>query len=419
MDEKFSVKIATGKLGIITPSLAALSAASGYFTFKGAALGAETFAQKGQATVFAIASSIAIFLLWWAVLHAVKDWEAFKDKVLGLVTVTICVCFIVGLSSTYNVAGIDRGRMLEHDVQEYIVYLSAQNDSGFQDTQYLESVAAELRQGIQRYERLAQDEIANGTISGTAGRGAVSEALFGIAVRLRELLSEVREFQTQASTLSDSARTRLERIRQIHHSSKPLAERIREIESESDALRNDLTRMNSDGLNEAIQRTLTSLHREVDLRANFSVNVETRARQEAALERVRDEVQETTATLTGFLRSANASGAVGELSAYKGISPTRAVIKYWPEILPQWAGGIALDATPFAIVILMLISMGARTKAEIIRDIILNTPVHVAVRGSAAGRFAATGKLDPRSYALLSQDAFGEYSDDAREGESK
>jgi len=408
MDEKFSTLVATGNLKFIKPSLAVLAIASGFFTFKGAALGAETFGEKGMATVFAVASSVAIYTFWNVVTKSAREWETLKDKMLGTSTVIGGMAFIIALSSTYNVAGIDRGAALEHHNHEYIGELSDSLDLGFQDTQFLEGVAAELRQGILRFERLAKDEIENGTISGRPGKGAVSDALFGIAERLRELLSEVQTFQQQAITLSASSRTRLENIRQIQLSSKPLAQRTREIESQSDALRNELARMDSNGLSEAIQRTLSSLHREVDLRANFSADNTIRARQEAALERVRDEIQQTTGTLAGFVTSANADGDQIGIRAFKGISPTKAVLKYWDQILPQWAGGIALDATPFAILIFMLISMGSRPMSTIHIEEVLGTSVRKVMQVKQLEHWLRTGRADPELLKIFDADSFGQ-----------
>lgn len=372
MFDKLSVAVASGKGEFprwIQKILALLAMASTFFTFKGASIGADTFDETAAASVFAIASGIAIYAFWIFVFRSVLEWETRKDKVRGLSIVTVGLLFIIALSSTYNVVGIDKGAVLTHHQALYIDSLALEMADILEANNELEGKEAEIRQNKSRYGTLAENEL-KGSVSGTGGKGAVYHALLGTAGRLNGLLGEINSFQITADAAAKAARTRLERMRAIQSSSRSFVARDRMIKTESDLLRADFVEMDSKALNDGVSRTISGLAGESDLVSSFSRDKGTEQLQREAIERLQDEISKTATSLDNAFAQ-NVDEDEG-FPAYRPISPTRAVLKYWPQIIPQWSGGIALDTTPLALLAFVLLSLGARPREETERKRVLH-----------------------------------------------
>jgi len=373
MSKKLSTSFTMGKMGNFNRALAAISAGSGFFTYKGISIGADTVGERAACTVFAIVTAIAIYFFWRFAFKAVRDWVRPQDKVLGLTLVACGVLVIVALSSNFNVAAFNNGAAQEQHQAAYVEDIGLAVDDAFQDIQFLESVGADLRQQIAQYQQSASDELTSGKYTGSAGPGAVVNALNGIEARLAALLGEVNAFTGNAHKLNREARSRLETIREISGKDDTLDERSRQIANEADAIRNLLSQMDAAILSASITRTLESLAREVDLHANLSGNSRTARRQEAALERVRIEAEKTAADLAVFV--VNSSNEGNRIAAFQSISATRAVAVYWRENIPQWAGGLGLDLMPLAFLLFIMLSMSARDLEDLSIEALLQTPV--------------------------------------------
>ena len=299
MFDKLSVAVASGKGEFpkwIQKILALLAMASTFFTFKGASIGADTFDETAAASVFAIASGIAIYAFWIFVFRSIPEWETRRDKLRGLSIVGGGMLFIIALSSTYNVVGIDKGAVLTHHQVLYTDSLAIELAEIVEANKVIESREADIRQGEVRYRGLAGNEL-KGSVSGTGGKGAVYHALLGTAGRLNGLLGEIDGFQKTAELTAKAARTRLERMRAVTNSSKPFAERNRMIKAESDLFRADLAKLDAQALNESVARAIAGLSSEVDIVSNFSRNKATEKLQREAVERLRREISKTAASL--------------------------------------------------------------------------------------------------------------------------
>jgi hypothetical protein len=378
MAKRLSTLVESGKLKLADPALATTSAGSGFFTYQGASIGADTLADRAAITVFAIVSAVAIFYFWKFALRGVRDWHTNLDRAKGLSIVAAGCMVIVGLSSNFNVSALNRGAALDTHQDRFVEVLAGAIEDGYAEIQFLESVAADLRQEITRYKASADEEFEHGTYTGSPGPGAVVNALNGIQARLSTLLGEVTVFTEEAQKLNLEVRDRLEVIRDIANSDAPRKERARKIAIEADAIRPLLTRMNASNLSASMTRTLEALAREVDLHANLSGNSQTAKAQQAALDRVRVEAEQTAANLVVFIGQ-----TVTDLDAtaltFQNISATRAVVVYWRDNIPQWAGGLGMDLMPLAFLVFVLVSLTSVDPEHRAIDRVLNTEVRTLV----------------------------------------
>ncbi|MEM7666335.1 MAG: hypothetical protein AAF250_10815 [Pseudomonadota bacterium] len=262
---------------------------------------------------------------------------------------------ITALSSQFNVAGVNGGRILTHHNELFVNNLSEGLSERTEAISTVEGFGADVRQSRDRYAELGATERKTGTASGSPGVGAVSNALISTSGRLDRLAGEIITFVTIADAAGDAARERLDRIRAINVSDMSYSERSRLIKQESDLLRADFAKMDAANLNAIIARTVNALPNEIRLLEQYSRNPNTKAQQAAALERLRVEIQGTSDALRAAL--SDESVALAAPAQFQLISPTKAIRVYWTELVPEWAGGLALDWAPLALLGLMMISL--------------------------------------------------------------
>lgn len=407
-DGHFTKKVSTILLGT--------TMVTSFFSFKGLSADAETFSDVATASVFAIGTGIAFYAFWEFTFRSAPEWETFQDKLKGLGIVGAGMAFILALSSTYNVVGVDGGDVLAFHQSIYVEELADERAEIEDDNTILAALEAEIRQGEARYRALGESERNSGTLSGSGGTGAVYSALVGTADRLAGLLSEVTAFRARAAQIDQTARQRLDRMRAIVNSSEPFAVRDRLLKTESDKLRSDFASLDASGLNDAIARTVSGLSSEVDLVANFSANSGTEARQRQAIGRLQTEIANTAASLnTAFAPAAGDGEDEEAFPAYVPISPTGAVREYWPQLLPQWSGGIAMDAMPLALLAFVLLSLGAQPRKVIEQKVLLDTPVSELLQRELLWELLKRDPSDPERVKTLQRTLFGEI--DEKEGE--
>lgn len=403
---RFLTNYLKDKMGVTIAILFVLAAASGMFTYNGASLDAETFLEKARATVFALAGSSAIYLFWSYVLKIVPNLKEAWHIILAMLVTLIWCVLIFFISSSFNVTAFAGKDALELHLSRYLGELEVVVDEQFRDAKLVESVAADLRMEAARYDEAAKKEYETGFYSGSPGPGAVHNSLVMIQSRMTGLEGEANAFLENVNVLSESAKGRLERIRQIANSGKTLKRRTRDIAKESDALRLELAQMDSRNLSESIARTVQSLPGEVDMQTVLSANSATARRQRASLDKLRIEISRTALALREFVSVSSADPAV-RMSAFEKMTPGRAVQVYWKNFIPFWAGGIALDIAPLAVVIYLLIGLLSKNSGQIAQGVLGNMTLIELIRAKAGEDALRRAGLDPESLQSLQDGIFG------------
>lgn len=404
--EKLIADYVAGRTALITRLLFIIAASSALFTFKGASIDAEGFSDVTQASVFAIAGGAAIFGFWHVILKIIPQLSTPGSRALAYALSIPFLVLIVCLSGFLNVAGLAGEEALEVHIAEYINVAERRVDDVFQSAMIVSGVSADIRSEISRYELAAASELNSGAYSGSIGPGAVVNALNAIRGRFITLSHESDEYLSQAESLGEKARARLEKIRKIASSGKALHIRTRDISRESDALRADLARMDVSNFAEALERMLSALPREVGLQANFSANPAVAERQHAALNKVRDDIEFSGRKMSGFLQGVSASPAI-KVEGFERISAVKAVLVYWDNFLPYWAGGIALDLFPMAIVIFLSIAISSRTSHDLALIRIMNRRVGDVLDLKVIEDAVRQSRSEPRTIDSLREHMLG------------
>lgn len=402
-----------GKLGPITAVLSVIAIATTMFTYNGASIDAVTFLEKARATVFAIAGGSVIWLFWEYTIRIVPNLKG-KWSRSGALGVAAAFCaMIFFISSSFNVTAFAGKAALDLHLSRFVGQLEETFADQYRQSLIIEGAASDIRMEAARYGEAAQREIKSGFYSGNPGPGAVVNALVMIQNRLLELEDEANTFLSEVDALNASVQTRLEKIRKIASSDKPLNRRMRVIAKESDALRSDFAQMDSHNLSESIARTLRALPGEVDMQTSFSANSATARRQKTALDKVRNELSRTSLALDEFMSVSSAEPVV-RIAAFEKMTPGRAVQVYWKNFIPFWAGGIALDMAPLAIVLYLMIGLSSKTPAQLARMAQLNMTLEEIARGKLSEDALRRMGIDPDSLQSLNDDILGRGSDDKK-----
>lgn len=395
-----------------------LSFASGYFTFNGLSVDAVTFAEYGDATVFAIASTVGIFLFWSVVWAVVPQLQATWARICAYLTVACFIVLIFFLSSSFNVAGLSRGEGLEMHLELHVAQIETQIGEANTNSLLVRGIGADLRAQSSGYEEKAQSELLSGAYSGTPGKGSVYFALLGIKTRVDAVLSEVVAFESHAAANGVKARALLEAIRTILVSETPYRTRMTGIARHSDELRRVVAAMDASILAQSVDRALKSLPREIDLYANYSSNPRIAAKQKAALDKVRVDIAATVEILGGFVDQV-ASTPATSLVSFERITPTQSVFRYWKNFIPHFAGGIALDLMPLAVLIFASIATGSMSRGELARKQLEGLSVADLMRGMVALSLLRGTATPTHLKIALESDIFGPAVDDDTDDSSK
>ncbi len=341
-----------------------LSIMSGFFSYNGASIEADTYDEKSSAMILAIATGVAIFVLWFCAFKMVPYLASLRAKIAGLSVVFMFCIGIFFMSTGLNVAGLVRESALEKHVSSYVNGLEDAVDAQFRDALLIEGVVTDIRGEFARYESAIKSEKQHGAYSGTKGNGAVVNALTAIKGRFKTLEDEADTFLETANTLNAQVLTRLGKIRKIVGSGQSLKYRKRMIAKESNAMRSELARMDVRHFAASVVRTLEALPGEVDIQSIFSKNKQVAEHQRVALEKVRADIETSFKRLSGFIEAATANEGV-QVQAFEDMTVVRSVEVYWFYYLPFWFAGAAIDFTPLFILLLLMVGLGSKTKEEL------------------------------------------------------
>lgn len=277
---------------------------------------------------------------------------------------SLWVVIVFWLSCALNVTGMRGHDAMEMHLSNYVEQaestLEARQSAGL----LIDSVSADIRLESARYRLAAKNELRSGNYTGSPGRGDVMNALNAIAKRLEDFLKEAKAYEKRVSAGIQSAQTKLDRMRQIATDEASLEERLRLMARASNSLRQDLTQLDHRPLAEALQRVLTGLPREVDTHVKLSANPDLARRQRAALDRIEQDILQTTAVLNAFIEE-SLSEERRDLATLEDMTPYKAVLAYWDHYIPFWAAGIGLDMLPLIVILFSLLSLSSKTPSEL------------------------------------------------------
>lgn len=347
-------------LDTFTPAaLGVLAIASGIYTYLGVSSllednGAVTFF---AAVAYSIAVSVGIFVFWSYMLRLLPSMRS-AGGFIGLTISTIVGSLaIIAMSSWLNAAALAGSaaveQHLENTVRDYQSALEQAHDIALSG----QALGREVERARQSFEELAELE-QSGSLSGTAGRGAVFRVLTQKSEELRNLEEQISSQQPLIEEAFEDGNQILAKMRELTVAPGPVDRRSVQFSEESVKLAGVLSQLNQYSVASLVVRAAEDLPASVVLPELDGRNSTVRDAQSATIGSVLDALDQRSRTLK------NAAAEVLEMeppieTAYNPISSADAVIRYAHNFVPSWAGAIAIDLLPAVLVFVLAITQAA------------------------------------------------------------
>jgi len=347
-------------LDTFTPAaLGVLAIASGIYTYLGVSSllednGAVSFF---AAVAYSIAVSVGIFVFWSYMLRLLPSMRSAGGFIGLTISTMVGSLAIIAMSSWLNAAALAGSaaveQHLENTVRDYQSALEQAHDIALSG----QALGREVERARQSFEELADLE-QSGSLSGTAGRGAVFRVLTQKSEELRNLEEQISSQQPLIEEAFEDGNQILARMRELTVAPGPVDRRSVQFSEESVKLAGVLSQLNQYSVASLVVRAAEDLPASVVLPELDGRNSTVRDAQSATIGSVLDALDQRSRTLK------NAAEEVLEMeppieTAYNPISSADAVIRYAHNFVPSWAGAIAIDLLPAVLVFVLAITQAA------------------------------------------------------------
>ncbi len=335
-------------------TLAILALASGVYTYlgvRGLLQGVGPIVFFG-ALVYSVAVSVGIYAFWTYLMKFMPHVNRWRDRSGLFVAMMLGSAMIIAMSSWLNAAALAGGAALEQHLANTTEDYQQRLDKAHSNALAAQSLLPDIELAAERFRRLASEEQASGTLTGTSGSGTVVQLLRQMSGQLRRLAEQVRESREQVDSLFEQGTRHLGQMRRVVSSSGPLESRNAAFADEAVTLAGVIASLQQTSIAPSVKRAAE------DLTSTFVAPVadggtqDLVARQNAVVNRVEQAIRAQARALSRAADEILARDPVKPLR-FTPLSTPEAVLRYAEDFLPSWAGAISIDLMP-AVLILIL-----------------------------------------------------------------
>ena len=337
-------------------ALAVLALASGVYTYlgvRGLLDGTATFVFFA-AIIYSAAVSVAIYAFWTFMLRFVPIVTSASQRVALFLTMGVGCLMIIAMSSWLNAAALAGSAALEQHLAVTLQGYVQDLDEAHSNALASQSLLPDVQRASERFARLAADERNSGALTGTMGSGSVVQLLTQMSAQMNELGGTITNSRASVQAQFEQGTAHLAKMRELVSGTGDVGPR-------SDAFAAEVVQLNA--IIASLQETdvAPSVKRAAaDLSLGFIAPVadgrstDLVSRQDAVMGTVRDSVAARSAYAESFL-SFLAQPKV-EPARFVPLSSAEAVLHYWSDFVPSWAGAISIDLLPIVLVLVLMIA---------------------------------------------------------------
>ena len=306
------------------------------------------------AIIYSAAVSVAIYAFWTFMLRFVPLVTSAAGRVGLFLTMAVGCFMIMAMSSWLNAAALAGSAALEQhlavNLEEYVSSL----DQAHGNALAAQSLLPDVQRAADRFAKLADDERNSGALTGTTGSGSVVQLLTQMSGQMSELGATITNSRDQVQALFDQGSAHLGKMRELVSGTGEIGPRSDEFAAESVQLNAVITSLQSTDVAPSVKRAAA------DLAAGFIAPVanggtsDLVARQDTVMGTVRDSVAAQSAQLAAAADEILKQPRV-ETHRYVPLSSAEAVLRYWSDFIPSWAGAISIDLLPVVLVLVLMI----------------------------------------------------------------
>lgn len=347
-------------------ALAVLALASGVYTYlgvRGLLDGSASFVFFA-AIVYSTAVSVAIYAFWSFMLRFVPLVTNGVQRIGMFITMAIGCVMIMAMSSWLNAAALAGSAALEQHMAVTLQGYAEDLDAAHANALASQSLLPDVQRAAERFAGLAADERETGALTGTTGSGSVVQLLTQMSTQMNQLGASITGSRDAVSTLFEDGSTRLATMRELVSTPGAIEPRSDSFQAEAVQLSAVIAALQQTDIAASVKRA------SADLSAGFIAPVangqtaDLANRQDQVMETVRASVAAQSAALSTAADEILATPAV-EQRRFVPLSSAEAVLRYWQDFIPSWAGAISIDLLPVVLVlVLMIVNDAMRRDSE-------------------------------------------------------
>lgn len=384
-------------------ALAVLALASGVYTYlgvRGILDGSATFVFFA-AIIYSAAVSVAIYAFWSFMLRFVPLVTSGVQRIGLFITMAIGCAMIIAMSSWLNAAALAGSAATEQHMAVTLQGYAEDLDQAHANALAAQSLLPDVQRAAERFSGLAADERESGALTGTTGSGSVVQLLTQMGSQMNQLAATITGSRDEVAVLFEQGSARLATMRELVSTPGQIEPRADAFQTEAVQLSAVIAALQQTGVAASVKRA------SADLSAGFIApvadgrSVELANRQDQVMETVRASVAAQSSALSAAADEILATPPV-EQRRYVPLSSAEAVIRYWQDFIPSWAGAISIDLLPVVLVLVLMIVNDAMRKdsssleeAENITAAEMLRALALYRRMEAAGIDVATGQPRP------------------------
>lgn len=364
-----AVRLADTMRGVETMSrfaLAVLALASGVYTYlgvRGLLDGSASFVFFA-AIIYSAAVSVAIYAFWTFMLRFVPLVVSGFQRIALFAVMAVGCAMIIAMSSWLNAAALAGSAALEQHMAVTLEGYAEDLDRAHANALSAQSLLPDVLRASDRFERLALNERESGALTGTQGSGSVVQLLTQMSAQMDELAASITGSRAQVEEHFDQGSARLAAMRELVSTPGDIGPRSDQFSAQAVQLTAVIAALEQTGVAPSVKRAAA------DLSAGFIAPVadggsaDLVSRQDQVMETVRASVAAQSAALSTAADEILAQAPV-EQRRFVPLSNAEAVIRYWSDFIPSWAGAISIDLLPVVLVlVLMVVNDAMRRDAE-------------------------------------------------------
>ena len=349
---------------------AVLALASGVYTYLGVRelLDGSAMLVFFAAIIYSAAVSVGIYAFWSFLMRFMPHVRDAVSRFLLLIAMGLGAVMIVAMSSWLNAAALAGSAALEQHLANKLESFVTDLDNAHSNALAAQSLLPDIQMASLRFSRLAEDERAQGSLTGTSGSGTVVQLLTQMSRQLDGLSAEVEASAGRVQSLFDEGSRHLTRMRELVSARGPVNPRSDAFAAEAMALMGVIASLQQTSVAPAVKRAAEDLARGFIAPIADGGTADLAERQTAIVGNVEAAVTAQSEALAGAAEQILAAEPV-KPERFEPLSTAEAVLRYAGDFLPSWAGAISIDLLPGVLVlILCVVHAGIRREGEPVTD---------------------------------------------------
>lgn len=351
-------------------ALAVLALASGVYTYLGVRSlldGSATFVFFA-AIIYSAAVSVGIYAFWSYMLRFVPLVRDFAKRASLFVVMLVGSLMIIAMSSWLNAAALAGSAALEQHLAVTLEGYSQDLDAAHANALSAQSLLPDVQRASDRFARLAANERESGALTGSSGSGSVVQLLTQMSAQMDELGSTITNSRTRVAELFEQGSARISAMRELVSGTGSVQPRADAFAAEAVQLTGIIAALEETSVAASVKRAAE------DLSLGFIAPVADGRSEDLVLRQ--DQVMQTVRASVAAQSSALSQAADQILAEpqvptrrFAPLSSAEAVLRYFADFIPSWAGAISIDLLPFVMVlVLMVVHDAMRREADILED---------------------------------------------------